>query len=84
MAEASRGGDQNVRLTRLDFLQRANIQVRQLRQFLLGKVPENAFAPEVNTKLFKLSFDLGHKWHADMMPEGALQCNGTTWHNSLG
>ena len=46
---------QNIRLPCLDLLQRSDIQVRQLGQFLLGYAAGHAFAPKVPSENLQLA-----------------------------
>ncbi len=58
-----RSRDQNICLPCLDFLERANVQVRQFREFLLSHLPGHAFTPQVGAKRREL-FRYGITGHA--------------------
>ena len=62
--QSNRGRHEDVRFARLDFLQGADVQVRQLRKLFLSDFARHAFATQVGTKDFDVMGSLVGRWHA--------------------
>ena len=83
LVDADQRCHQDVNVTRFDLLHGAQVQVRLLRQLLLGDLPGTPFPSDVGSKELKLQPESAAGWHAPLRRVYALELNGVLGRNSL-
>ena len=64
IAQPHGGGDEDISLAGLDFLERPNVQVGKFGELFLGDAEGGPLTAQVSPEGFELASDGGRKWHA--------------------